>query len=294
MQIFENASRINTCIGCEIPSCMYLSQSEIECNAIDNFPYDRSNEVCVTKAITWDNARGKPVVNMDLCFCCGVCISRCKKGRMFWNGDTVEVSDYSVRETDDYSTPLINESNALFDRIYDKLSRLRPIYHNTVVRNLLITLECKCSTRRIGDVYTRMDAIYSDFEGSFGAIEVEFGQDTLSASRGLLDDIAILNTRYGVDKLENEALTVCLQLPNARQGYWQVVKDIAVVEGIEINTITIGALMLLVWNNKVFCPGTIPYYADYDNKEIRSILESHIGRQINLSNGHLGILEPIK
>ena len=41
------------------------------------------------------------------------------------------------------------------------------------------------------------------------------------------------------------AVVVCLQLPNARQGYWQVVKDIFAVENIQINTIIIGALLIL-------------------------------------------------
>ena len=41
-------------------------------------------------------------------------------------------------------------------------------------------------------------------------------------------------------------LVICLQLPNARQGYWQVVKDVNAVEKIPIRTLTIGALLLFL------------------------------------------------
>ena len=121
-----------------------------------------------------------------------------------------------------------------------------------IVRNLLVALGCRCSMRRVGDVYTRMDAVYSSFASSFGAVEIEFGKDTLDAVRGILEDIAVLNTRYGISKEDNNAIVVCLQLPNARQGYWQVVRDIKIVEGIEIGTITVGALMILLWHGCIF------------------------------------------
>ena len=109
-----------------------------------------------------------------------------------------------------------------------------------------------------------------------------------------MDDIAVLYTRYGIDKFSNKALVVCLQLPNARQGYWQVVKDVMTVEHINISTITIGALMLLLWNGKILIPEDNQYYVDYDNMSMRNAIIHQIGRTINLSDKHLGILEPLK
>ena len=148
---------------------------------------------------------------------------------------------------------------------------------------------------RVGDVYTRMDAVYSTNNfGSFGVIEVEFGKDTLDASRGVLDDIAVLNARYGIPKEKNDAVVVCLQLPNARQGYWQVIKDVLTVEKLPISTITVGALLILMWNMKSFNLKEHSYYADYDNMSIREALQDHIERQIALSDKTQGILEPQK
>ena len=189
----------------------------------------------------------------------------------------------------------LNASDQLFESIYDKLFRLKSNYHNAVGRSLLIALGCKCSMRRIGDVYTRMDAIYSSSAGSFGAVEIEFGKDTLDASRGILDDIAVLNTRYGVHKHDNKALVICLQLPNARQGYWQVVRDVKNVEGIKIGTITVGALMFLLWNGCIFEPEDDRYYIDYDNMDLRRILCIQVDcDDIPLSDKELGIAEPMK
>ena len=158
----------------------------------------------------------------------------------------------------------------------------------------MISLGCRSAMRRIGDVYTRMDAVYSSADNCFGAVEVEFGRDTLDASRGILDDIAVLHTRYGVEKDNNSPLVVCLQLPNARQGYWQVVKDVKNVENIYIATLTIGAMMILNWNGCLLLPDDVTYYLDYDNMNLRSAISWQIRRDVEISDKFLGILEPEK
>ncbi|UKI51940.1 MAG: hypothetical protein L6V79_07265 [Clostridium sp.] len=68
---------------------------------------------------------------------------------------------------------------------------------------------------------------YSAKDSSIGAVEVEFGHDTLDAARGILDDIAVFQTQDTAFQEKKICLfVVCLQLPNIRQGYWQVVKDV--------------------------------------------------------------------
>jgi len=314
--LFSNGDKCNTaCVGCKNPACMYYNDNEIECSNLPDFPNDKSIDVCPVDAIEWDFTTENPKIDASKCLNCGLCIKRCPVGALYYDGTIKVVSEKSKyqdvvaatqdnfvkqeQQLDIISTLerkgcFIRETDTLLTSIYDKLTSLRSNFHNTVVRNLFIGLNCNCAMRRIGDVYTRMDAVYLSKRNSFGAIEVEFGKDTLDASRGILDDIAVLNTRYGVPKNDNMAVVVCLQLPNARQGYWQVVKDIFAVENIQINTITIGALLILLWNHKHFEPTDFSYYVDYDNMDIRKILERHIGRKINLSDKFLGILEPIK
>ena len=305
------------CLGCKNPRCIFFSEDEIECTQIDSFPNDKNTNICPVDAITWDDSSGTPLINSSKCINCGICASRCPVGALYFsnsgklsinrtqenvefkNADTTVQKEHSRQISKllkvHRSGTLLNASDELFEKIYEKLSKIKSNNHNIVGRNLLIALGCKCATRRIGDVYTRMDAIYSSPNGSFGAVEIEFGRDTLDASRGILDDIAVLNTRYGIKKANNQALVICLQLPNARQGYWQVIRDVKIVEGIKIETITIGALMYLLWNNCMFEPEKDRYYIDYDNMDLRRILCTQANTtSIAVSDKKLGILEPMK
>jgi len=297
---------------------MYFSEKEIECDYVDGFPSDKSVNACPVEAMGWDDVHDIPMIDSKKCINCGICVSRCPVGALYFtNRGKLMVNtaqeDCAERMVTDATVQKIhlsqisqlmrmpragislNASDYLYETIYGKLMHLTSNYHNTVGRNLLVALGCKCSMRRIGDVYTRMDAIYSSSGGSFGAVEIEFGRDTLDASRGILDDIAVLNTRYGVHKNDNRALVICLQLPNARQGYWQVVRDVKIVEGIKIGTITVGALMFLLWNGCIFEPEKDRYYIDYDNMDLRHILCVQVDcDEITVSDKKLGIMEPMK
>ena len=313
---FSNGeSSLLGCIGCTNPQCMRFTPNEIMCDEVKNFPNDQGLNVCAVDAMYWDYKTDTPVVDTEKCINCGVCIRRCPVGAIYFD-KTIKVNktvtDKQIRGSADSATSdlqtqqieelynvrrsgvLIAESDDLLKSIYEKLSNIRSSYHNPIARNLLISLGCKSATRRIGDVYTRMDAVYSAADGSFGAVEVEFGRDTLDASRGILDDIAVLFTRYGIEKTTNLPLVICLQLPNVRQGYWQVVKDVKAVEEITIGTLTIGAMLLLNWNGCLLMPDDVTYYLDYDNMDLRSVISWQIGREIRISDRFLGILEPVK
>lgn len=303
------------CISCINPQCMRFAPHEIMCGEVKNFSNDQSLNVCAVDALSWDFESDTPAVDAEKCINCGVCMRRCPVGAIYFDG-TVKVNkaltDKEVQRKVNYTASdmqkqqiellnstersgiLIDESDELLESIYEKLFNIRSNCHNTIVRNLLISLGCQSAMRRIGDVYTRMDAVYSAADDSFGAVEVEFGRDTLDASRGILDDIAVLFTRYGIEKEANLPLVICLQLPNARQGYWQVVKDVNMVEEISIGTLTIGAMMLLNWNGSLLMPNDKTYYLDYDNMDLRSIISWQIDREIRISDKLLGILEPIK
>lgn len=69
-----------------------------------------------------------------------------------------------------------------------------------------------------------------------------------------------------------------------------MIKDINKVVNIKINTITFGALLLLVWNN-VEINHFDDFYLDMDNMSIRKQLEELLGRKINISQGYYGVLE---
>ena len=303
------------CLSCSNPKCMKFAVDEIKCMEVQNFSNDNSLNVCPVNALAWDEEKEIPKIDNSKCIDCGICMRRCPVGALYFDGEVKVNSTPSAQQRMVTATEsniliqneqleslenikrtgiLIMESNDIFNTIYDKLSNLKSQFHNIVGRNLLISLGCYSAMRRIGDVYTRMDAVYSSADGSFGAVEIEFGKETLDASRGILDDIAVLFTRYGIGKDENIPLVICLSLPNVRQGYWQVVKDIKNVEEINIGTLTIGALFLLNWNGCLLMPDDVTYYLDYDNMNLRNVIAWQIGREPKISEKHLGILEPVK
>jgi len=313
---FNGYECYGTCLGCANARCMYFDETDIKCSKVENFPYDHNLNVCPVDAITWDSDKGTPIIDNQICIYCGICMRRCPVGAIYFDGYIIKVNACSNANIKEVKTDaefiweqnkqiasvikkphggvFIQESDKLVEAAYSKLTHIRNNYHNPIGRNLLIALGCRSAMRRIGDVYTRMDAVYSAVDDSFGAVEIEFGKDTLDASRGILDDIAVLYARYGIEKKDNTALVICLQLPNARQGYWQVVKDINTVEGIRINTLTIGALMILNWNGCLLEPNDNKYYIDYDNMKLRTAIEHQLDGSVNLSEKKLGILEPLK
>jgi ferredoxin len=281
------------CLRCSCPKCLYYDKNEIEICSLKDFPFDINNKVCPVDAIKVDS-RGVPTIDDMKCIKCGLCLRRCPVGSLYFNDkgnvkaneDTsmyneVELNEDSLKLQNEQVNELLNiskvgrmieESDEIFEEIYSKIEKIDSKNHDLLGRNLLIALGCVAGKTRIGDVYTRMDAVYKSNTNIYGAVEIEFGKDTLDASRAILDDIAVLNVRYNLKKENNNAIVICLQLPNARQGYWQVIKDIKNVENIRIETLSIGAILLLIWNNKTISFGNNIFYIDFDKKELRQTI----------------------
>lgn len=310
----DNTVKCLGCLKCHNKKCINFDKTEYEVNVIKDFPADMNGNVCPVSAITVNLNDG---INIDAtkCISCGLCAKRCPVGAIYFiNGNPMvneDASNYflavntnenqlkqqeqikSIEHINKTGT-MILENDLIFSEIYEKLQALNSKNHDLVGRNILIGLKCYSGKRRIGDVYTRMDAIYHSFDNSIGAVEIEFGRDTLDAARAILDDIAVLNVRYNLKKEENNSLIICLQLPNVRQGYWQVIKDIKNVENIIIQTISVGALYLLLWNNKDIRLKDYSYYIDFDDMSLRTKLQNELKRNLNVSEKFLGILEPQK
>ena len=85
-----------------------------------------------------------------------------------------------------------------------------------------------------------------------------------------------------------------MSLPNKRQGYFQVVKDVRKVLDISVQTLTVGALLILAWNDTKIDFSDNAFYIDFDNMSIREVLQKMLNREIDISDSYLGILEPEK
>lgn len=68
------------------------------------------------------------------------------------------------------------------------------------------------------------------------------------------------------------------------------------VEGIDVNTVIIGALLILMWNFQLFNISATSFYIDFDNMSIRKKVDYILDSDptVNVSQRKLGILEPEK
>lgn len=231
----------STCIRCTNPRCQYYSDDEL--HPIDKrftpFPIDRDPTVCLTGALSWEKGNATPIINAEKCILCGVCISRCPVGAIFFSEEGAKVSSednmfvkfergiqsdkkhkIQVERLNDIQKYgcMLPETEEKFVSIYKKiLEEAHKSYQfpNLLTRNLINAIGNRCYIRRRGDVYLRTDGLLES-TSRIGVTEVEFQSDVMGSPRSILDDIAVLSSRYGISKEELFPLIVSLEFPNMR------------------------------------------------------------------------------
>lgn len=310
----DNNESVISCLNCVNPRCMEMHPSEIECYSFPKMSHEMNKKVCVADAITVGT--DSILVDENKCMGCGLCAYRCPVGAIHLEDGkaklnsgnsaptftvSMECDSESIKRQRDFlkkTIPLANtgilrkESDDVMEEFYHRIKRMGQEEQNLLVRNVLISLGCQAALSRHGDVYSRMDGFYEN-ENQMGVLEIETGQDVLSVSRAILDDVAVVNSRYDILPETNHPLAVVLSLPNKRTDYWQVVKDIGKVTNLHISTLTIGALFLFLWNCEEVSDFD-QFYIDVDNSSIREMVEKELDRRVHISGGMLGILENSK
>lgn len=321
----ESPMRINTtqdayysaCVNCARPQCLYYYDDEFECEEFDDFASRRDDRVCPFDALYWDNDRQSIVIESDSCVGCGLCASRCPAGALYFDRGKMRVNlnrnpgsyevafsaeDASNRQRDcfDIIAGLPHRKHSVrkdfnrVDYVYTRLDDLKP--NNDIAllfcRNLLIQNGYNCALSRTGVVSTRMDAIFTGHDLS-GAVEIEFQGDSLSVARNLLDDMAMMQARNGLAVEHNTPLAICARIPNTRQGFYQVCDDMANVLGKRIRTVSIAALLLLVWNDVELDLSNDRFCLGFRDTSIREDIEALLGFNLE-GNDESGYLEPIK
>ncbi len=312
----QNLGR-TACLRCDNPPCLTFSNEELDIPLFGEFPSDRNDRCCPTGAIMWEDTP-TPVVNPDLCIACGVCVRRCPAGAIYLTREMVAtVSDEDTNavaeeaanyEVISYSRSRFHFSKAkrigssaevndeLMSHIYERISNVSEVLSsqpgNILVRNLLLVLELQCGIRRRGDTNIRMDMVLSSLAGQAGTGEIELGTAILDAPRNILDNVAVLISRYHFCKEELLTLVVTLSLPRKRSEYWKVLQDIEKIVGLRIGTISVGALVALVYSNgslRDISPGMLYYHRD--SYSIRDVLDSMGIDHTGISHGHLDVFE---
>lgn len=229
--------------------------------ALDAFPGDPSRDVCPTRAIRWDGENATAFVVADDCIGCGLCVSRCPYGAISLGDgltaivETADPDGLAVAGPAKGEHPQVRRSGqiATLDapaatNLPTAVAALDDTRTTLFVRNLLNEVGLNARTRRRGDTNMRIDAVgFSRSERPFVA-EIETGAGVLESPRALLEDVAVLHSRYGYAVDGIDPVSVILSFPNVRSEYYQVIRDIEKVLGLRCRTITIGALVALLWN----------------------------------------------
>lgn len=258
----DGRSGVGTCLGCGSASCIEKDASGLTLfGALNNFPGDPSLDVCPTKAIQWDSDSASAFIVAVDCIGCGLCISRCPYGAislldgMTARVETADPDGLVVAGPTKGEHPHVKRGGqiAALDapaaaNLPAALAAMDDARTTLLVRNLLNEVGLVARTRRRGDTNMRIDALgFSRSKRPFVA-EIETGTGVLESPRALLEDVAVLHARYGYAVDEIDAISIIAAFPNVRSEYYQVIRDIEKVLGLRCRTITVGALVALLWN----------------------------------------------
>lgn len=298
IHLSNGAKTVGSCLRCPFPPCQLYGADELLNDYFEEFPADTSTKVCPTDALQIDTNSGIPIIITDKCICCGLCVARCPVQAITLSEKGAQVNDSQneifrltgkpVNEaqvraiTHQYQSIPINGQIAdadfvakVYGHIMDTAIQSSAQFPNLLVRNLMLSLNVPFHIRRLGDTNMRIDSVFKSGENRLGVAEIEYSDGAiLDAPRDTLDDCAVLHARYHIPLNTIDPLIVSSRFPNKRSEYWQVIKDIYEVLGIRIASITVGALLILMWTNQKLVQHIWPeLYADADAPTIEPALQ---------------------
>lgn len=271
----------NACKECEEKPCIFFKTDEINMGKID-FPIVFDTNVCPVNAIKYNKDIDLITIDNKMCIGCGLCVVRCP-----YNLLGIESGIVSFNSKKEINS---KELNNMYKNI--KYKTINNYSINLLSRNVLIQDGIKAGITRTGENSIRMDGIIQ-YGNNLGVLEIEFGQDALDVPRNLLDDIAVLCSRYKIKKENITGLNICLSLPNKRTDYWNVISDINKVLNIKLKTMTIGSLVYLMWNNKKINLNDLAYL-DNSNTNIKKKIEDIMNQNIKFNDDYNSIFNTKK
>lgn len=280
IKLIDGRSGFGSCLGCGTPVCLELAAGELALEGdLESYPGDPSRDVCPSRAISWSADGAAVEVSEDECIGCGICVSRCPYGAISLTKGAVARVEYtdpdglvisgasSGAHPRPRRTGLIAKPNAHAAALLpDAVAKLPDARAQTLVRNLLNAVGLRARVKRRGDTNMRIDAVGVSKSGRAFVAEIELTAAVLESPRALLEDVAILHSRYGFSVAEVDPVSVILALPNVRSEYYQVIRDIDAVLGIKCRTITVGALVVLLWSFKEINAFSGPIYFTGDGE----------------------------
>lgn len=254
------------CCNCSQRYCSRYTSNELHSELFAAFPKNTSNRVCPTDAIDFDET-GCAYINSDSCINCGLCVHRCPFAAIQFspkkhtcqinterqlsykecssNDQQLVINDlFAIKKVVSYTGISKSFASTLADKMKVNTNAF-PDLSEIVVRNSFLNAGLICNTNAAGNNHFRVEFFAeSNDKIIIGESEIT-NTDTLSVTRRILDDIAVLIGRYGFTSNQILPLAVINGLPNKRTDYYEVVEDIYNVLGVQICTITYHALFML-------------------------------------------------
>ena len=258
------------CLNCPDTPCVTFTDAELKCEMLRDFPFNRDPSVCPFEALAAEPMHSIPVIDMARCNGCGLCIARCPVKALHADDDGLpalnneENALFRYRPTRNDAALLAEREGARAAPIKGELRSAqrqqlealmasvhqRSSSHNLLVRNLLLCLGARAAVRTIGDTNVRMD-LWSELDGLLYLVEVDFDVNSLIDSpRSVLDDYAVCVARHGIPPQEVRGAIVCLEFPNRRSDYYDLISDIQNVLDVRITTLSVASLLLLLWHSR--------------------------------------------
>lgn len=293
------------CCKCKYHYCSSYGEQELSSVLFRQFPKNSSLRVCPTNAIRF-NDDGLAYITDD-CINCGLCVYRCPFAAIQYSpsrnfcriNDKISMDYVPCSEQEqlsfihktkrvprriEYKPITIPFSELYTSRLRDYVSHF-PDISEIVVRNTFLNLGAICNVNAKGNNHIRIEFFAEVNENVvIGESEIT-SSDTLSVIRRILDDVAVLNSRYKVDIRNIIPLSVINGLPNKRTDYYEVIKDVKQTLGIQIYTITYHILyMLHLYQVELSEDVLCGFIIDQDNmnlvkptkKAIRSLIEKDL------------------
>lgn len=249
------------CCGCGSKACSAYADEELHSETFSVFPKNTSKRVCPTDAITFKN--GYAIIDDNFCIKCGLCIHRCPYAAIQFSiqNNSCTVNQEKGKSFVKCSEATQNQNVLALQRktkeiLYDDipiffaetLSKKLEIFSNRfpdlseiVVRNTLLNLGICCNTNVAGNNHIRIE-FFAECDNHYIIGESQISNsDTLSVTRRILDDLAVLIGRYHFGQENIVPLAVVNGFPNKRTDFYEVIEDIRNVLGIQVMTLSYHA-----------------------------------------------------
>lgn len=303
---------LGTCLGCADSPCMVLDAIHAPLSgALSEFPSDPGNEVCPTESLSWNLTRDCIDVDTSTCIGCGLCVARCPYGAISLTSPGTAI--VQGRDPDGLTIPVAAKAEQTQHPKPVRVGKLGPSKSHKVsdipasvdtlddahgtrfVRNLLIECGVECRTRRRGDPNVRMDGVLRFSDGHLGVLEIELRRDVLESPRALIEDVAVLHRRYSLEVTQIHPVSVILQLPNARSEYFSVISDIEAVLHIRCRTLTVGALLAVLWRFQLITGFPEGLFMTSPGKlDLLPAMREHLSTTVSMTQPYPGAYRPTK